>query len=54
MAFHHIARDDLCATYTNQRTGEHEHWHVEHLVDWKLIIVDRDGNEIAALGAKSA
>src|SRR5215216_6358573 len=47
MALHQIDRGDLCANYTNPRTGEHEHWHTEHLKDWKLIVVDRDGNEVA-------
>ena len=50
MALHQIARGDLCANYTNNRTGEHEHWHTEHLADWNLIIFDRDGNEIARFG----
>jgi len=50
MAFHQIAMGDLCANIHNQRTGEHEHWHQEHLEHWKLIIIDRDGNEIARFG----
>ncbi len=50
MALHQIPRGDLCANYTNNRTGEHEHWHQEHLQDWKLIIIDRDGNEITRFG----
>ncbi len=48
--FHQIAVGELCANFVNQWTGEHEHWHQEHLEDWKLIIVDRDGNEIARFG----
>jgi len=48
--FHQIAVGELCANFVNQWTGEHEHWHQEHLEDWKLIIVDRDDNEIARFG----
>jgi hypothetical protein len=50
MPFHQIPRGDLCANFKNQHTGQREHWHREHLKQWKLIIVDGDGNELVRFG----
>jgi hypothetical protein len=50
LSSHLITRGDLFVRVTKHQTGEREHWNLEHLKDWKLIIVDRDGNELARFG----
>lgn len=47
---HHIAIGDISVKVTNNRNGQLEYWHLEHLKDWKLIIVERDGSEITRFG----
>lgn len=47
---HQIAIGDISVKVTNNRNGQIEYWHLEHLMDWKIIILDRDGSEITRFG----
>lgn len=47
---HQIGIGDICVKVKNNRSGEIEYWHLEHLMDWKIIILDRDGSEITRFG----
>ena len=50
MSFHQIDTGDLFARILNPRTSEYERWHLEHLEHLKLIVVDKDGNEVVRFG----
>lgn len=47
---HHIAIGEIGVKVTTNRNGEVEYWHLEHLADWKIILLDRDGSEITRFG----
>src|SRR5689334_22266689 len=47
---HFITRGDLFVGVTKHPSGVREHWNLEHLQDWKLILIDRSGNELARFG----